>query len=153
MFRTLPERLVPVLASGAVSWNLRESTPVSAAVATSRFVLPSVASSKASSGRRRFGWAQLLRRVLHVDALSCPRCTTGEKSVPLVVLACLTDPDVVGRILRHLGLPPYAPVLSPARSSGTALGFDLPAEQSVRTGEGDAGEIDAHDSASPIRPP
>jgi len=37
------------------------------------------------------------------------------RSVPMVVLAFLTDPDVVGRILRHLGLPACAPALAPAR--------------------------------------
>ena len=65
--------------------------------------------------RRRLPWAQLLRRLLHVDALSCPQCSTRARSVPMVVLAFLTDPDVVGRILRHLGLPACAPALAPAR--------------------------------------
>jgi len=46
------------------------------------------------SGRRRMPWAQLLRRLLHVDALSCPRCSTAARSIPMVVLAFLTDPDV-----------------------------------------------------------
>ena len=61
-------------------------------------------------------WAQLLRRVLHLDALSCPRCSRRKQSVPMVVLAFLTDPDVVGKILKHLGLPTSAPVLAPAGS-------------------------------------
>ena len=51
--------------------------------------------------RPRSSWAQLLRRVLSVDALSCPRCSSREKSVPMVVLAFLSDPDVVSKILRH----------------------------------------------------
>ena len=39
---------------------------------------------------RRLPWAQLLRRTLEVDALTCWRC-----GVPMVVLAFLTDPSVV----------------------------------------------------------
>ena len=110
------------------------------------------ASSPAPSHRRRrYGWAQLLRRVLHVDALICPRCTTKEKSVPMVVLAFLTDPDVVGRILRHLGLSSCVPALSPARSSGLPLGFDL---ADVDSSAGTAEEAsDSIDSDAPIRPP
>ena len=62
--------------------------------------------------RPRLAWAQLLRRVLHVDALQCPRC-----SAAMVVLAFLSDPSVVGSILRHLHLPTVPPPVSPARSS------------------------------------
>jgi hypothetical protein len=44
----------------------------------------------------------------------------------MVVLAFLTDPEVVRKILAHLGLPTAAPVVAKARSSAPALGFDLP---------------------------
>jgi hypothetical protein len=61
--------------------------------------------------RVNLGWAQLLRRVLDIDALQCPRCPSHR---PLVVIAFLTDPAVVKRILEHLKLPatpmPVAPV-------------------------------------------
>ena len=43
----------------------------------------------------------------------------------MVVLAFLTDPAVVAKILGHLGLPTTAPALAPARSSGSPLGFEL----------------------------
>ena len=36
---------------------------------------------------RRLGWAKLLRRVLHVDALTCPECATS-----MNVIAFLTEP-------------------------------------------------------------
>jgi hypothetical protein len=65
--------------------------------------------------RSRAPWARLLRRVLHVDALSCPKCSTHLRAVPMVVLAFLTDPDVVTRILHHLGLPAAPPAIAPAR--------------------------------------
>ena len=42
------------------------------------------------------------------------RCSPRERSVPLVVLAFLTDPEVVERILRHLGLPMAGPVVARA---------------------------------------
>jgi len=60
---------------------------------------------------RRLAWAQLLRRVLHVDALTCPECATS-----MTVIAFLTDPPVLKRILDHLGLPSSPPPLAPARS-------------------------------------
>jgi hypothetical protein len=55
-------------------------------------------------------WAALLKRVLDVDALVCPGCGAA-----MVVLAFLTVPPVVRRILDHLDLPSTAPRLSPAR--------------------------------------
>jgi len=60
--------------------------------------------------RERVPWAALLRRVLDVDALACPRCST-----PMIILAFLNDPPVVRKILLHLGLPAELPVLAPAR--------------------------------------
>jgi len=59
---------------------------------------------------RRLRWAQLLRRVFDVDGLTCPQC-----SVPMVVLAFLTDAAVVQKILAHLRLPTEPPPLRPAR--------------------------------------
>ncbi len=64
----------------------------------------------ASDRPRRLPWAALLKRVLDVDALACPKCNT-----PLLVLAFLTDPAVVQRILRHLGLPTVPAATAPAR--------------------------------------
>ncbi len=60
---------------------------------------------------RRLGWAQLLRRVLDVDALTCPKCATS-----MTVIAFLTDPTVLSRILDHLGLPSSPPPIAPVRS-------------------------------------
>jgi hypothetical protein len=45
--------------------------------------------------------------------------------VPLVVLAFLTDPEVVGKILRHLGVATEAPVRARARSRAEPLGLDV----------------------------
>ena len=46
--------------------------------------------------RHRVPWARLLRRVLYLDAPSCPRRTTAMRSVPMVVLALLSDAEVMG---------------------------------------------------------
>ena len=44
----------------------------------------------------------------------------------MVVLAFLTNPDILRKILGHLGLPTTAPAVTKARSSVSPLGFDLP---------------------------
>jgi hypothetical protein len=90
--------------------------------------------------RRRVPWAQLLRRLLHVDALACPRCSTSAQTVPMVVLAFLTDPQVVGKILRHLGLAATAPALSPSRSSESPMGFLLETDAEGIAAGPDAGD-------------
>ena len=48
-----------------------------------------------------------------IDALQCPRCTT-----PLVVLALISDPPIVARILTHLGVPSTPPAIAPVRRPG-----------------------------------
>ena len=103
--------------------------------------------------RRRLLWAQLLRRVLPLDGLACPRCSSPTQTVPMVVLAFLSHPDVVEKILRHLGLPVHAPALAPARSSGRALGFALPAEDAISGGGDNDGWGDSGASEPPVRPP
>ena len=60
--------------------------------------------------RRRASWAQLLKRVIGVDALKCPRC-----SATMLVIAFITDPAIVRKILDHLGLPTHPRPLSPAQ--------------------------------------
>ena len=70
--------------------------------------------------RRRLPWSELLLRVLDVDALKCPKCVT-----PMVVLAFLTDPKVVRRILTHLGLPSPSPPVAPARLPDDQLDLEF----------------------------
>jgi len=71
----------------------------------------------------------------------------------MVVLAFLSDPEVVGRILRHLGLPALAPAPAAARPSGRALGFGLAEEGAGSGGGEDDGGGDCRTSGIPIRPP
>lgn len=71
---------------------------------------------------RGWRWAALMRRTFGFDVLSCPRC--GDR---LRLIALIEDAAVVGRILRHLGLPDTIPSPQPARAppaAATAGGRD-----------------------------
>ncbi|MDF1566121.1 MAG: transposase [Deltaproteobacteria bacterium] len=54
---------------------------------------------------RRLGWAELLKRVFRADVTTCERC--GGR---VEVLAVITDPKVIRRILVHLHLATTPPV-------------------------------------------
>jgi hypothetical protein len=58
----------------------------------------------------RLPWVVLLKRVFLVDVLECPKCKGRMK-----ILAAVTAPASVQRILNHLGLPTEAPRLQVAR--------------------------------------
>jgi hypothetical protein len=63
-----------------------------------------------SAKQSRAAWARLIKKVYDSDPLSCPRCHK-----PMRVVAVITDPAQVLKILRHLiktGKPP--PGLDPA---------------------------------------
>ena len=81
-------------------------------------------------------WAALLHRALHVDALSCPRCAT-----PMVVLAFLTDPAVVTRILDHLHLPSTVPTIAPARDPDDLWALDDHGVREPTSGYGVVGRL------------
>jgi len=59
---------------------------------------------------RRLPWARLLMRGLGVSGLECPRCQSQ-----MVLLALITAPRVVAKILDHLRIPSTPPPLAPAR--------------------------------------
>jgi len=63
---------------------------------------------------RRLPWADLLQRVFGIQALQC------ECGKSMRVIAAITEPTVAKRILECMGLPPRAPPLEPARTSGLA---------------------------------
>ena len=57
-------------------------------------------------GRRpNRAWAELMERSFGFDVLECPRCAGR-----MTLVALIRDAAVVGRILRHLGLPDEVPV-------------------------------------------
>ncbi len=72
---------------------------------------PTVPSTSARSRSSRSTWAELLRRVFALDVLTCPQC-----GGPRRLIARLTDPIVVRKILTHLGHPTEPPRSAPARS-------------------------------------
>ena len=60
--------------------------------------------------RQRHSWADLLRRVYLIDALTCPSCRGR-----CTLLAAIHDPDSIRRILHYLGLPTEQPAVATAR--------------------------------------
>jgi hypothetical protein len=58
----------------------------------------------------RLPWAVLLKRVFVVDVLECPKCKGRMK-----ILAAITKPEHVRRVLASLGLPSEAPRFRAAR--------------------------------------
>jgi hypothetical protein len=63
--------------------------------------------------RRR--WAELLRRIDEVEPLLCPRC--GET---MRIVALITEPRVITRILRHLATKGAGPRSPPQASPAAA---------------------------------
>ena len=82
-------------------------------------------SAEATSRPRdsRIPWAELLLRVFREDVLLCP--CGGRR----VVLAFITEKNVVKEILEHLGLSTTGPPIAPARTA--SAGEDLPWQDDV----------------------
>jgi hypothetical protein len=58
----------------------------------------------------RYSWAELMMRVFDIDVLRCEHCGARRK-----LIAMITEPFVVRRILRHLGLEHEPPAVAAAR--------------------------------------
>jgi hypothetical protein len=65
----------------------------------------------ASPASSRFGWARLLKRVFDIDMERCPRCHQGA----LRLIAAITEPSVIRRLLTPLKLAALPPPIAPAR--------------------------------------
>ena len=63
-----------------------------------------------AGGVRRYPWAELLRRVFEVNVLVCPHCGGARR-----LLAAITAPESIERVLRAMGLPHEAADVAPAR--------------------------------------
>jgi hypothetical protein len=81
------------------------SKPVEAAAAA----VPH-APTKTRLPRRRYSWAELMRRVFLFDVLTCPHCHGRRR-----LLDGIFDPAAIHAILTHLGLPPAPPEIAAAR--------------------------------------
>ena len=71
-----------------------------------------------SEPRPHTPWAELLRRTFEIDVLACPGC--GGR---LRLLATIEEPEVVRKILSHLGIPTECPEPLPARSPPLTTSF------------------------------
>ncbi|MCB9879397.1 MAG: hypothetical protein H6835_17520 [Planctomycetes bacterium] len=65
----------------------------------------------ATMRRRRYPWAELLRRVFAIDVLVCPHCGGVRR-----LLAAITAPDAIEKVLRAIGLPCEVAQVAPARA-------------------------------------
>jgi len=71
----------------------------------------------------RLPWAVLLKRVFMTDALTCPKCHGRMK-----ILAAITKPEAIRKLLNHLGIASEAPRRAAARPPPQAelpIGPDL----------------------------
>jgi Putative transposase len=73
--------------------------------------LTKVRACKHGASASKQAWAALLKRVYKVDLLRCPRCH-GK----MQIIAALSEPSVVARVLAHLDLPTTLPQPAPARA-------------------------------------
>ena len=75
---------------------------------------------------RRYAWSELMKRSFRRDVLVCTEC-----GGPMRLVAFISDPEVVGKILGHLGLasrgpPPRPPPARKAERSPGSPGSLLP---------------------------
>jgi hypothetical protein len=76
-------------------------------------------SNKSATRVYRLKWAQLLQKVFDHTIMRCPKCQGNMRLVQNV-----DDPQLIERILSHLGLPTSLPSLAPARSPPQMQLFD-----------------------------
>jgi hypothetical protein len=79
--------------------------------ATNRPAPPREGPARERPTPHRLPWADLLRRVFLVDALDCPRCHGRMR-----IVAAVTEPDAVERILQYLGETPAPPTIASPRA-------------------------------------
>jgi len=88
----------------------RRAEPVGAEPLVPMVVVPKLAPTEAT---RR--WAALLRQIVEVDPLVCPRCAG-----PMRIVACITQAAVIDQILAHLRTRAAAGVARPGARSPPA---------------------------------
>jgi hypothetical protein len=76
----------------------------------------------ARDARPYIDWASLLKRVFSVDIFGCMKCGGRMK-----VLAVIEQPEVVAKILNHLGMPTVPEGIAPARLPPRQLDFETDA--------------------------
>ena len=61
--------------------------------------MPSILQPDVSSKGYRKNWARLIQKIHEVDPLTCPKCQG-----PMRVISFIEDPQVIKKILKHVGL-------------------------------------------------
>ena len=71
----------------------------------------------------RMGWARLLKRLFDLDLEHCPQCGGDMK-----IIAAIEEPEVIAKILMHLGLPAraFSGGLIPEGKNGSAPALTIP---------------------------
>jgi hypothetical protein len=67
---------------------------------------------------RRYPWAELLRRVFEIEVFVCPHCGGARR-----LLAAITAPEAIEKVLRAMGPPSEVAELSPARAPPGGQGW------------------------------
>jgi len=62
-------------------------------------LIPNVLEPDESPEQYRKDWARLIQKIYEVDPLTCPKC-----SVEMKIISVIEDPEIVKKILKHLGL-------------------------------------------------
>ena len=111
----LRDRVVPPPPEDEVAQATPKSAPAPAPCPHQP--LPPTATRKPPAHKRhRYSWAELLRRVFHIEVFLCD--CGGQRRL----LAAILEPEPIRRILLHLGLPADPPPVAPARAPpGVAL--------------------------------
>jgi hypothetical protein len=114
--------------------------------------------SSPTSRARRKRWAACIRRIHTADPLRCPNCADPE--VPMKILAFLTQPATIDRILRAVGFQePLLPTALPSpglrllleESAGLTHPYDRPSTRPFLPGTGATmAWIDAGDGDPPL---
>jgi hypothetical protein len=73
--------------------------------------VPHAPGPRRRGGVRRHPWSELLRRVFAIDVLVCPHCGGVRR-----LLAAITAPDAIEKVLRAMGLSYEVPELAPTRA-------------------------------------
>jgi hypothetical protein len=102
------QALLPALPPPRAAANAAQVEPVDQSTAQGDAEVPS---REPLPPRYRRPWHELLKRVLDLSVLICPRC--GHK---MHRISHIEQPPVIARILDHLNLPATMPAIAPARA-------------------------------------
>lgn len=62
-------------------------------------LIPSILQPDGSAKEYKRNWARLIQKIYEADPLTCPRCSGKMK-----VISIIERPEIIKKILRHLGL-------------------------------------------------